>query len=394
MKRAIKRILFLLAGLGVAALVAVAFLPSPLEVETARAVRGRLAVTVDEDGETRARDRFVVAAPVAGRLSRIGLRDGDALTPRDVVAVIHPAPLDARERADAVARVEAAEALEREARERMAHARADYEQAGRDLARSERLGKSGVISPQSAEQAKNAESTSANELEAARFRVEAAQSDVRAARSRLIALERAQGRDAVVLHSPVRGSVLRVLEKSERVVAAGTPLVVVGDARDLEVVVDVLSTDAVKIQPRASVFLENWGGEKPIRARVRVVEPYAFTKLSALGIEEQRTNVVADFVDPPGPLGDGYRVEARIVIWSGENVLKIPASALFRDGASWAVFVAGAGCAHERRVDAGHRNALEAEIRAGLSEGDEVVLHPPNQLAEGARVRVKPVAAR
>ena len=190
----------------------------------------------------------------------------------------------------------------------------------------------------------------------------------------------------VTLRSPVRGRVLRVIEKSERVVTSGTPIIIVGDPHKLEIVVDLLSTDAVKLKPGAAMLLENWGGEAPIRARVRTVEPSPFTKVSALGIEEQRANVVADFVDPPGPLGDGYRVEVRIITWETDVVLKVPTSALFRNGDGWSVFAVENGKAIRREVEIGHRSQFEAEVLKGIEEGAAVIAHPTNQIADGARV--------
>jgi HlyD family secretion protein len=181
--------------------------------------------------------------------------------------------------------------------------------------------------------------------------------------------------------------VLRVIEKSERVVPMGTPILILGEPGQIEVVADVLSTDAVKIRPGATVLLDGWGGDHPLRARVRLVEPYGFTKVSALGVEEQRVNVISDFVDSPGPLGDGYRVEAHIVIWTSQNVLKVPLSAVFRRGQGWSTFVIAAGRARTRNIEIGHRNESEVEILSGVAEGEQVILHPSNQLAEGTRVR-------
>ena len=378
-------------GLALAGLVVVALLPSPVKVEAARARRGPLRVTIDEEGEARAHDRFAIAAPVAGRLVRVELHDGDNVAAGQVVAVIEPSPLDAREREEVVARVQSAEALKREADERVEHARADYEQARRERERAERLARDGLVSTQSLEQAKNAEATSANELEAARFKAQAAASEVKLARAGLIAID-AERKDAarlVSLRSPVGGRVLRVVEKSERVVAVGTPIMVTGDPHKLEVVVDVLSADAVKVKPGAMVLLEDWGGEAALRARVRTVESSAFTKISALGIEEQRVNIVADFVDPPGPLGDGYRVEAKIIIWESADALKAPSSALFRHGEGWSVFVIEDGRAHRREVETGHRSQFEVEILNGVEEGDQIILHPSNQIAEGGSVEVR-----
>lgn len=377
-----------LFALVIVALLVYGLLPSPTKVETALVSRGMLRVTVDEEGEARAHDRFVVAAPIAGRLTRVELHDGDPVSVGQVVAVINPVPIDQRERAELTARVQSAEALKRSADEAVEHAQADHEQAKRDLRRAENLVEAGVISRQSLEQARNAESIARNELASARFKAQAAASEVKIAKAGLIAVESQQS-DAdktVTLRSPIRGRVLRVIEKSERVVAAGTAIISIGDPRQLEVVVDLLSTDAVKVKPGAAMLLENWGGEASIRARVRMVEPSAFTKVSALGIEEQRTNVVADFVDPPGPLGDGYRVEARIIIWEAEKVLKVPSSALFRQGDGWSVFVVENGKAIRRQVEIGHRSQFEAEVLSGIDEGVAVIVHPTNQIGEGAKV--------
>jgi len=391
MKQMQKRILLLALGAAIVTLLVVALLPSPLTVEAVRASRGPLRVTIDEEGETRAHDRFMVAAPVAGRLERVEFEDGDAVTRGQVVAVIHPLPLDVRSKAEAIARGDSAEAGKREAAAQVQHAQADQDQARRERERAGKLVKEGLVSVESFERAKTAETTAAHELEAARFRNEAAAYEVEVARAALIAagLGAEEPARLVQLRSPVRGSVLKVLEKSERVVPAGTPILSVGDAAKLEIVVDVLSTDAVKLSPGMPVLLENWGGEQPLRACVRLVEPSGFTKISALGIEEQRVNVIADFVDPPGRLGDGYRVEARVVIWEAESVLKIPSGALFRRGQDWNVFALEDGRAQARQVEIGHRNALEAEVLHGIEEGNGVIVHPSNEIASGMRVKAQ-----
>ncbi len=228
-------------------------------------------------------------------------------------------------------------------------------------------------------------------MEAARFRAKAAAYEVELSRARLLAAERSQGKTGglITVSSPVSGRVLKIQEKSERVVPAGTPLVVVGDPTRLEVVVDLLSSEAVKVRPGMPVILENWGGEQPLRARVRLIEDQGFTKVSALGIEEQRVNVVADFMDPPGPLGDDYRVEARIVIWEGQNILKVPAGALFRSGKDWALFASRNGRAKKQIVKVGHRSPREVELLQGLKEGDWVISHPTNQIKEGTKITKK-----
>jgi len=380
------------AALALAAvLLALALRPSPIDVDVAVVERGPLRVTVDEDGETRAHDRFVVSAPVAGRVSRIELREGDSVGQNQVVAEIGALPLSAREREEQLSRIAAAEAVQREAAERVRHAEADAAQARRERARAESLAQKGFVSEQQREQAAVLETTSANELEAARFQVRAASADLAAARAALLAIEGATAGEGarVLVRAPVAGKILRIPERSERVVAAGTPLLTLGDPTGLEVVADVLSTEAVKIQPGMPVLLEGWGGDHPLRARVRLVEPYAFTKVSALGVEEQRVNVIADFVDPPGPLGDAFRVDVKVVVWESPDVLRVPTSALFRRGDRWAVFVVDGGRARSRELEIGQRSALEAEVRSGLTAGERVVRYPPNELADGVRVRVR-----
>lgn len=387
----LKRIL-LVALLGVIAFVIrAAMQPSPTNVEAAQVSRGALRVTIDAEGKTRVHDRFVVAAPIAGRLSRIPLHRGDWVESNAVVAKIEPpplAPLDPRQLAEARARVATAEELKHEANAIVEHARADCDQARREFERAEKLVESGDIPKQEYERMRNAAQTCRQQIEAAQFKARAAASEVEVAKAALIAVERAGQTNpaaTVAVRAPVRGRVLRVVEESERVVAPGTPLVELS-SQSLEIVIDVLSTDAVKIKPGAAVFIEGWGGEHAIKARVRLVEPSAFTKISALGIEEQRVNVIADFVESFAQLGDGYRVEAKIVLWEADNLVKVPASALFRQGASWSVFVIENGQANSRPVEIGHRNAFEAEVLRGLQEGEAVILHPASEIKDGLLV--------
>src|SRR5579875_1500107 len=387
--RAGRRAMASVVAVAAVVLVVMAFRPAPLEVEAARVVRGPLRVTIDQEGETRARDRFTISSPVMGRLLRVELDDGDAVRLNEVVARIDPLPLSKRERDEVYARVEAARAALRQASARAARAREDWEQAQRDRIRAEHLAKEGVISIQALDLARNADITSAREFEAAQYSVQVAASELKIARAGLISIETepAKPRPLIELRSPVSGNVLRVLEKSERVVQAGTPILTLGEPGKIEIVADVLSTDAVKIHPGDPVLLVGWGGDHPIRARVRLVEPYGFTKVSALGVEEQRVNVVSDFIDPPGRLGDGYRVECEITVWAGENVLKAPMSAVFRRGQAWGTFVIEDGRARLRNVEIGHRNEADVEILDGLREGEDVILHPTNQIRNGLRVR-------
>lgn len=382
----LKRVLLAVVAIALVALLVVLWMPSPVEVDAADVQAGPMRVTVDDQGETRSHDRFVLSAPVAGRLARIALHDGDAVTGGQVVAEIAPLPLSTREREEIVARVAAADALQREAEQRVRHADEDLAQAQRELERTRRLVAEKFVAPQAAERAQNLERTAASEAEAARQRARAAAADAQAARAGLAAT-RAGG--LVQVRAPTAGRILRVHDASERVVAAGTPLMVVGDLAHLEVVVELLSSDAVKVAAGMPVLIDGWGGDRALRATVRRVEPYAVTKVSALGIEEKRVNVVADFVDPPGAIGDGYRITARIVVWQAEQVLKVPVSALFRCAEAWCVFVVDGGRARRRTVEIGQRNLTEAEVRAGLEAGMRVIRYPSNAVEEGVRVNVR-----
>lgn len=380
-----KRIALTSLLLGTAALTALAFRPGRVPVETAAAARGPLRVTIEEEGETRVRHRFVISAPAAGRLERIGLDEGDPVEPGTVVARMTPLPLDPRGREQAEARLRAAEAAERESEARVGTARAAFDEAKRTQSRMERLAASELVPPDELDAARTDARTRASELEAARFRAEAAAFETRSARAAL----RESG--ALALRSPVRGRVLKVCEECERVVQAGSPLVELGDPADLEVVVDVLSGDAVHLRPGTEVLLRTSEeeGTPELRARVRTVEPSGFTKVSPLGVEEQRVNVIADPVDPPGAIGDRYRVEASLVLWQGKDVLKIPAGALFRNAGGWSVYVADEGRARLRGIRIGHRNPSEVEILAGLKPGETVVVHPGDQVKDGARIEVR-----
>ena len=385
----------LLIAIGVAAVAAIVrvLMPAPLEVDGAVVQVGPLQVTVDDQGETRSHDRFVLSAPVAGRLARIELHDGDAVSENQLLAQISPLPLSKRELNEITARVAAARASVREAEQRMQHADEDLKQARRESERVRKLAAEGAVSQQTAEQARNLEVTSASEAAAAQFRARAAAAEVTVAMSALSAARAAdQGEGGLVqIRAPLAGRILRIHDPSERVVVAGTPLLTIGDLANLEIVIELLSSEAVKLAPGMPVLIEGWGGDRPLRAQLRRVEPHAFTKVSALGIEEKRVNVLADFVDPPGALGDGFRVTARIVIWQADKVLKVPASALFRCADAWCVFVVEHDRARLRPIELGHRNLIEAEITRGLSAGERVIRYPSNAVGDGVRVRLTDV---
>jgi len=376
-----KRILMGLGLLGAATLIWM-FRPSPISVQTVRVVRGDLRVTLDAEGKTRIHPLYVVAAPVAGRLAPLELNEGDSVRLGQTVARISPQPLDPRSRTQAEALLRSARASKAEADARVEEAAATLEQSRRNLERSERLAASGQISSEELERVRTSEQTQAKALEAARFRSEAARCQAESARAAL--MESGDGA-SIPLCSPADGRVLRLHEDSERVVPAGAPILDIGNASDLELVVDVLSTDAVNI-PAGAPMLVDAGGGRIYRGRVRLVEPAAFTKVSPLGVEEQRVNVIGDLDEPAPELGDRFKVEVSFVLWEGSDVLKIPTGALFRSGEAWVTFRVEDGRARQVRISLGHRNAREAEILKGLEERDAVVNYPPDRLEDGSRI--------
>ena len=396
MKRILNTIVLLLLAGGVVALLTVWLRPPPAKVAIAKASRGPLRVTVDGEGKTRVRDRYVVAAPVAGRLRRISLRRGDEVSHGQVIALVEPlplSPLDPRQRAEAMGRVNAAEDAKVEIDRLVERNRASYEQARRDLARSETLARNGVISQQEVERAQTAVATTWREYEAAKSKSESAAHEVEVARAALLTMSQnglpGNITGPIKVQAPTAGKVLHVLEESERVITAGTSLVELSNPSKLEVVIELLSTDAVKVRTGALVLIEDWGGPEALEARVRLIEPSAFTKVSALGIEEQRVNVVADLTETSTVLGGGYRVEGRIVVWETDETLRVPVSALFRRGENWSLFVVENGVARLHEVEVGQRTPFEAEIKSGIEQGAEVIVHPSNQLADSTRVAVQ-----
>jgi len=371
------------AGTLIVAAAAWALVPDPIDVDVARVTRGPLEVSIAEDGVTRIRERYEVAAPVAGRLLRVDVHPGDLVSPGSPLMRIEPVPLDPKQEAQLAARLESAQRAAREAQVLVRRARDAARRAHSEAERIGRLAAGAIVSRDALEAARTAESMAAKEQEAARFRAEATAYDVAVAKAAL-------GTDAaeVVVRSPVRGRVLQVLHESERVVAAGTPLVLVGDPSSLEIVADFLTTDAVRIQPGANVRVERWGGSQPLHARVRLVEPAAFTKISALGVEEQRVNVICDLVDAPATLGDQYRVDVRVVLWSG-TAMKVPATALFTTADQWNVFVLRDGRARLQRVGTGQLSDTEVEITGGLQPNDTILIHPSDQIHDGVRISAR-----
>jgi HlyD family secretion protein len=392
--RWLKRHIRLILGLAVvAAIGAVALWPQAAEVEVAQAARGPMRVTIDEEGETRVRDRFVVSSPVTGRLQRIELEAGDPVVRgRTVVARLLPSEsplLDPRTRSELTAGVEAARAAVGQAQAERQRADTALERARTTLARQEALAKAGAVAEDVVDEARTQLRIAEEAMRAAQFTVERTQSELQLARARLEAPS-AGGRTVDIV-APVDGVILRRLRQSESVVPVGEPLLEIGDPSRLEIVADLLSTDAVRVPQGAPVLIEQWGGDHPLNGVVRRVEPSGFMKVSALGVEEQRVNVLIDVTDAPsggGRLGDGYRVEIRIVTWQEDDVVKVPVGALFRQADEWAVFVIEGERALVRTVELGQRNNAEAQVVSGLAEGDRVVLHPPDTLEHETRVIV------
>jgi HlyD family secretion protein len=400
MNKPTKRILLILLGALATGLLALAFRPQPVLIEVAEVTRGHFEQTVEDDGKTRVRERYVVSAPLAGKLKRIELKAGDKVNRGALLALIEPsipALLDVRTERELTERLGAAEATRQRSAATVARAQATLDKSRADLARARKLAASGFVSPTQAEQAELELKINVRELEAAQFAEHAAGHDVETARAALLraregaASGKPSGRRWEV-RSPVAGQVLKVIQESETALAIGAPLLEIGDPADLEVVVDLLSTDAVQVRPGNTVRIERWGRAEPLEGRVRRVEPSAFTKISALGVEEQRVNVVIDLNPPAGKwqsLGDGYRVDARIIVASLDNVVKVPVAALFRAGDQWAVFTLSGGRASKRIVNLARRGSLEAMVADGLQPGEKVIVHPGDAVKEGSRVKVR-----
>jgi HlyD family secretion protein len=392
-KKPWRKMLLYFLGAVIALFVVTGLLPKPVPVDVAKVTRGPLTVSVLEEGKTRIRDRYVISPPVAGYLRRVPVRAGDPVRAGEtVVAVIQASPssfLDPRARAQAEAAVRSAEASLSQRHEQVRSATAELELARKELQRARQLREKGAISVQELDTADNRVDMLERGLGSAGFSLKVAEFELEQARAAFVqaTADPAESGQPVEIRSPVSGFVLNVFEESARTVTPGLPIMELGDPADLEAEIELLSSDAVNVRPGAEVSIEQWGGGAPLKGRVALVEPGAFLKVSALGVEEQRVKVRVNFVDlPEGVLGDRYRVEARIVTWSGADVLQVPTGALFRRGNDWMTFVAASGRALLTKVVIGHSDGVSAEVLEGLSEGEEVVLHPPDTVAEGVRL--------
>lgn len=403
MQLVIRRIAIAGALIALVALVAWAVMPGAVTVETAVVTKGRFVATVDDDGKTRIRQRYVVAAPLAGRLGRIRFKAGDQIKSDDAVATITPSPaplMDPRTRHEAEERLGAAEANVARAKAVVERAHAQSDQANADLARTQTLAEHGTATVQAREHAELAVRTADRDLRAAEFLDHAAEHELSQMRALLARYSGNTNPDETPenwsVTAPVTGVVLKVAQESETIVQPGTPLLEVGDPHDLEIVVDVLSTDAVEIRPGADVTIIHWGRPEPLSGRVRRVEPAAFTKISTLGVEEQRVNVLIDITSPAeqwARLGDAYQLDTQIVVFTKDDATIVPAGALFRRGDQWSVYAVKDGRAELRSVEVLRRSGRFAAIASGLSDGEAVIVYPGDRIASGVRVTSRPQAA-
>ncbi|NBD16088.1 MAG: HlyD family efflux transporter periplasmic adaptor subunit [Cyanobacteria bacterium] len=430
--------LYILGGLGITGAVFFLFRPSPIVVDVATVKREELSVTITEEGETRVRDRYVVSSPVAGYLQRLELDEGDTITAGETIAQIDPLILDSEVQSllaeieslkaeksgvatlrpksaaltQAEANISATESQISASKAVIQELQARLQQAKHDRARAEFLRQQGAISEQALESAQLNETAIAQSLAVAQQDLNRAQAELKRAQARREELqaeqqdpdyllsvydsqirsleaqlaERTDRAQRTKINSPANGQVLRIHQKSEQYVEAGVSLLELGNPKDLELVVDVLSTDATQIERGDRVLIEQWGGDEPLVGTVRRIEPAAFTKVSALGVEEQRVNIIIDFVDIPNHLGDQYRVEAQIVVWEQEDILQIPISSLFRCEQGWCIFTVENGKAERIPVEIGQRNNLAAQVKSGLEEGEQVILYPSERIEAGTKI--------
>lgn len=390
------RVTMALGLLAAAAIVGWAVMPQRIPVEVAPVTKGRFVASVDEDGKTRVRERYVVAAPLAGRLGRVRFKVGDQIRVDDAVATIMPSPvplLDQRSRREAEERLGAAEAALERAKAGVERAVAQSDQAKNDLVRTRTLVDRGAATVQALERANLLMQVADRDLRAAEFQNHAAEHELSQAKALLARYRDDAPPESWNVTAPVAGVVLKVDQESETIVQPGTPLLEIGDSRDLEIVVDVLSTDAVEIHPGAEVAIEHWGGPGELSGHVRRVEPAAFTKISTLGVEEQRVNVLVDLTSPVeqwAGLGDAYQVDARISVFTQEDATITPSGALFRSGDRWNVYVVKDGRAQIREIKLLRRSGRLAAVAAGLTAGEFVVVYPSDRVASGVRVELRP----
>lgn len=395
-KHILRRLVTWLSGLLLFALVVWGLWPKPILIETGVIARAPLTVRVSEEGKTRVRNRYVVASPVTGRMRRVPLKPGDPVVAGQTLLTsiepIIPSLIDPRARLQAEAVVSMREASRKQAAESLVALRSALELAESNRQRTRNLKAAGTLSQADRDLAESQVSIKSAEVRAAEFSMQVIDYELAQANAALARPESKSPNDRIEIKSPVSGRVLNVFQESETTLNSGTPILEVGDPADIEIEAEILSRDAVSIRPGDSVEIEQWGGELPLKGRVRRVEPAAFTKISALGVEEQRVIVLSDLVDPPEAaklLGDRYRVEVRVGVWHSDDVLVIPSGALFREGDAWKSYLYQNGKARLTAVTAGHSDGRFTEILSGLEAGQSVLVHPPDVVKDGTAVEEK-----
>lgn len=389
MRRWLFRALMLLVVLGLLALIVRAYLPKPLAVDTAQVTQGPFAATVEYTGKTRVKNRYTLSSPAQGTLSRIVLKAGDAVTPDSLVAWLRPmrpALLDARTFAETQLKIKALQDARRETQNREQSALTALREAQMEVARVQKLFEGRAATQQELERLQFQLQRAQRDVASTQFASEVARHELESAQALLRPQTQAGAEQTFPLHAPIRGVVLRILQNNEGPVMAGTPLIELGDLNSLEAVVEVQTRDAVRLQAGMKTRLEEWGGDLPLEGHIRQVEPSAFTDVSPLGVEEQRVNVVVDFVVPEPTLGDGFEFLAQFILWEGAEVLQVPTSAVFRKNQEYGVFVAAHGKAEERTLRLGHRNPKAIEVLEGVALGETIILHPSENLFPGTRI--------
>jgi HlyD family secretion protein len=394
-----RTVFWAIAGIVLTVLLALAFRPQPVLVDLADVSREALTVSVRDEARTRVREVYIVSAPLGGRLLRINHDAGDSVAAGDILATIlpgDPALLDARSQVEARAAVRSAEAALAFATAEAQRAALEADYARTEAERIETLYATGIASQGAVDRVRLERRSMQAGLNTARANVARVEAELDAARARLTRPgEDSTNGGLVEIHAPVSGRLLRVLQESESIVAPGTPVLEMGDPADLEIVVEFLSTDAVQIHEGDAAEITAWGGGQPLRGRVRRIEPYGFIKVSALGVEEQRVNVIIDLLDEPAQwaaLGHGYRVEAAVTIWQRDDIVQLPVAALFRSQGQWAVFRVEEGRAVLRPVEIGQENGRMAQIVSGLDAGDSIVMYPGPQIRDGVAVKRREAA--
>lgn len=382
--------------LGLLSLIGYGLRPRPVEIEVGTVARGALTVHVVEEGKTRIRNRYIVSAPVAGQMRRVPLKNGDVVKAGEtIISKIEPAIsplLDPRAKAEAEAHVQGSEAGKSKAAQTLDMAHTAEKFAQQNWERAKRLAQAKSISDTDRDNAERDFEMRSRETRAAEFALKIAEYEFAQSKATLMQIETPGDSTVIEVKSPVSGYVLRVMQESATIVTPGGQILEVGDRSDIEIEAEILSRDAVTIEKGARVTIEQWGGDKPLDGRVRLVEPAAFTKVSALGVEEQRVYVLSDLVSPPPEaqkLGDRFRVEVRVAVWSANDVLLVPAGALFREGSEWKTFLFDGGIARKKTLEAGHSDGRMTEVLKGLDVGARVLLHPPDTVKDGAKVSIR-----